>query len=89
MIIRVIISVMAIVFTAIYAVSYQVVEQTKKPEIKIVESKEDRNVIQLYQTLKMHVTDQEVMCLHAIYFLKQVLKIVWASTQLDRSQSTD
>lgn len=63
MIIRVIISVMAIVFTAIYAVSYQVVEQTKKPEIKIVESKEDRNVIQLYQTLKMHVTDQEVMCL--------------------------
>jgi len=63
MIVRVIISVVAIIFTLIYTITNHVVEQAKKPEIKIVESKPDRNVIQLYQTNKMHVKDKQVMCL--------------------------
>lgn len=63
MIIRVVISMVAIVFTAIYAMANMVVDQHKQDNPKVVVKEKDKNVIQLYQTKSLYTSDKQLDCL--------------------------
>ena len=64
MIYRVIVSIVAIIFTAIYAISHTVVEKHKKDNPKVIPVMEkDKNVIQLYQTKPLYTSNKQLDCL--------------------------
>ena len=63
MIYRVVVSLVAIVFTAIYAMANMVVDQHKQDNPKVTVKEKDKNVIQLYQVKPLHTSDKQLDCL--------------------------
>lgn len=63
MIIRLIISCVAIVLTAICAVVNTVIENHNLDNPKVVVKQVDKNVIQLYQVKPLHTSDKQLDCL--------------------------